>query len=77
MIFCRTKLKDLHIPNFLLNNEPLQRVDKCKYLGHFISEDLRDGDDMSRQYNIIYAQGNALIRTFFMCTECLKITMFK
>ena len=45
MIFCCTKLKDIHIPNFVLNNETLPRVDKCKYLGHFISENLRDDDD--------------------------------
>ena len=77
MIFCCTKLKDIHIPNCVLNNEPLPRVDECKYLGGFISEDLRDDDDMSRQYKIIYFQGNALIRKFYMCSECVKITLFK
>ena len=24
-----------------------------------------------------YSQGNALIRKFYMCTECVKITLFK
>ena len=50
--------------NFLLNGETLPMVSKYKYLGHVITEDLCDNDDLSRQYKRIYAQGNALIRTF-------------
>ena len=37
---------------------------------------IRD-DDMARQYKRIYAQGNALIRKFYMCTEDVKCTLFK
>ena len=33
---------------------------------------LSDDDDMTRQRNKIYAQGNALIRKFYMCTENVK-----
>ena len=32
---------------------------------------------MTRQRNKIYAQGNALIRKFYMCTENVKIALFK
>ena len=32
---------------------------------------------MARQYRQIYAQGNALLRKFFMCTESVKITLFR
>ena len=67
-------MKDIRIPNFELNNVLLTRVTKYKYLGHCISDDLSDDDDMARQYRQIYAQGNALLRTFFMCTESVKIT---
>ena len=77
MIFCCNKMKDIHIPNFLLNNVLLTRVTKYKYLGHCISDDLSDDDDMARQYRQIYAQGNALLRNFFMCTESVKITLFR
>ena len=79
MIFCCNKMKDIHIqvPNFLLNNVLLTRVTKYKYLGHCISDDLSDDDDMARQYRQIYAQGNALLRKFFMCTESVKITLFR
>ena len=77
MIFSCKKLKDLHIPNLLLNGETLPRVSKYKHLGHIITEDLCDNDDISGQYKIIYAQGNALIQKFYMCTESVKCTLFK
>ena len=77
MIFSCKKFKDIHIPNFLLNGETLPRVSKYKYLEHIITEDLCDNDDISRQYKKIYAQGNALIRTFYMCPESVKCTLFK
>ena len=48
-----------------------------KYLGHCINDELSDDDDMTRQRNKIYAQGNALIRKFYMCTENVKIALFK
>ena len=31
-----------------------------KYLGHCINDELSDDDDMTRQRNKVYAQGNAL-----------------
>ena len=77
MIFRCNKMKDIRIPNFELNNVLLTRVTKYKYLGHCISDDLSDDDDMARQYRQIYAQGNALLRKFFMCTESVKITLFR
>ena len=48
-----------------------------KYLGHCINDELSDDDDMTRQRNKIYAKGNALIRKFYMCTENVKIALFK
>ena len=68
MIFCRKRFKDIHIPNFVLNGETLPRLSKCKYIGHIIIENLSDNDDISRQYKIIYDEGNALIRKFYTCT---------
>ena len=55
----------------------MTRVNKCKYLGLVLTEDLSDNDDMASQYKRIYAQGNALIRKFYMCTEGVKCTLFK
>ena len=61
----------------MLNGETLPRVSKCKYLVHIIIGVLCDNDDISKQYKIIYVQGNALTRKFYMCTESLKCTLFK
>ena len=77
MIFCCNKMKDIHIPNFVLNNVLLTRVTKYKYLGHCISDDLRGDDDMARQYRQIYALCNALLRNFCVCTESVNITLFR
>ena len=44
-----------------------------KYLGHCIND-----NDMTRKHNKVCApQGNALIRKFYMCTENVKIALFK
>ena len=77
LTFSYKRFKDIHIPNFVLNGETLPRVNKYKYLGHIITEDLCDNDDISRQYKRISAQGNALIRKVYMCTESVKCTLFK
>ena len=72
IVSCK-RFKDIHIQNFVLNGETLPRVSKCKYPGHSITEDLCDNDDISKQYKRSYVQGNALIQTFYMCTESIKI----
>ena len=67
----------MHVPEFEINNTAVDRVSMYKYLGHCINDELSDDDDMTRQRNKIYAQGNALIRKFYMCTENVKIALFK
>ena len=72
-------MKDIRIPNFALNNVLLTTVNKYKYLGHCISDDLSDDDDMTRQYRKIYAQGNALLMAglrgqFYLPALCLPST---
>ena len=46
----------------------------CSAYGIDLSD---DDDDMARQYRQMYAQGNALLRKFCMCTESIKITLFR
>ena len=77
MIFCCKKFKDIHVPSFELNDNILPRVNQCKYLGHVITDDLKDDNDIARQYKIIYAHGNALIRKFYMCSDHVKCTLFR
>ena len=47
------------------------------YLSHCINDELSDDDDMTRQHNMVYEQGNALIRKFYMCAENVNIVLFK
>ena len=68
LIFRSKLLKNVHVPEFEINNTAIDRVSMYKYLGHCINDELSDDDDMTRQRNRIYAQGNALIRKFYMCT---------
>ena len=60
MIFCCKKFKDIPVPSFELNDNILPRVNQCKYIGYVITDDLKDDNDIARQYKRIYAQGNAL-----------------
>ena len=53
MTFYCNKMKDIRIPNFVLNNVLLTRVSKYKYIWHCISDVLSDDDDMGRQYRQI------------------------
>ena len=77
MVFCCNLLKDIPVPNFMLNGVPINKVSNCKYLGHCINDKLIDDDDMARQRKQIYAQGNALVRKFYMCTETVRMSLFK
>ena len=70
-------LKNVHVPEFELNKIEIYRVSMYKYLGHCINDELSDDDDMTRQRNKIYAHWNALIRKFYVCTEDVKIALFK
>ena len=77
MVFCCNLLKDIPVPNFMLNGVPIDKVSHCKYIGHCINDKLIDDDDMARQRKQIYVQGNALVRKFYMCTETVRMSLFK
>jgi hypothetical protein len=48
-----------------------------EYFGHYVTSDLKDHMDIERQIKKLYAQGNTLVRKFYMCTEDVKIALFK
>ena len=48
LIFKSKFMKNVDVPSFKINGETIQEVDK-KYLGHFISNTLRDDKDILRQ----------------------------
>lgn len=61
----------------LLGDEPIEYCNRYKYLGHVLTSNLRDDDDIIRQTSHLYARGNMLIRHFDKCSEIVKVKLFK
>ena len=78
VIFIRRNklLKNATVPNFKLCNENLTEVKEVKYLGHTITNDGKDDQDILNACSKLYAQGNSLVRKFHMCTEKVKVKLF-
>ena len=75
-MICKTKDdQKLTFPSFSLAGEGLEVVKKFK--GHIIRDDLCDDDDVQRQCCKLYGQANMLARKFHMCTDNVKIALFK
>ena len=64
-------------PMFKLNDVHLKEVDSIKYLGHIVRNDLTDDLDIERQCRQLYAQGNMILRRFYMCDPAVKMTLFR
>jgi len=77
MCFKPKQLSSLFVPEFTLNGKVLNMVCCDKYLGVFISDNLRDDNDINRELRAIYARGNVLIKKFIMCTDDVKVKLFK
>ena len=69
--------RQLRIPDFSLNGQVLCAKRDVEYLGHLITDDLSDDRDIERQRCSLYAQGNMLIRKLHMCSEDVKVRLFK
>lgn len=78
VLLCKSKGdKDLTFPSFYLAGQVLPVSDKTKYLGHIITDQMSDDDDIYRQRRMLYAQANMLVRKFHWCTDSVKISLFK
>ena len=78
VMICRTKGdRDLTFPDFHLSGNVLSVSVKTKYLGHFMTDQMSDDDDMYRQRRMLYAQANMLVRKFHFCSEEVKISLFR
>ena len=74
IIFRNSFVKEFTFPSFVMS---IMEVPFVKYLGHVISVDMKDDLDIMRQCRQLYAQGNALARRFHMCSDNVKVTMFR
>ncbi|XP_013164913.1 PREDICTED: uncharacterized protein LOC106115858 [Papilio xuthus] len=76
MIF-KAGSKTYDIPPVILNNHPLKRVEKVKYLGHWVTVTLNDDLYIERERRALSVRANMLARRFAQCTKPVKITLFK
>ena len=69
-------LRNAYVPKFKLCNDDLTEVQEVKYLGHLLKADGKDDKDILKTCGKLYAQGNSLLRKFYMCTEEVKVKLF-
>ncbi|XP_064293061.1 uncharacterized protein LOC135310048 [Plodia interpunctella] len=55
----------------------LNKVDKFKYLGHWITDTLSDNLDIERERRAMAVRCNMLARRFARCSKDVKVTLFK
>ncbi|XP_061715605.1 uncharacterized protein LOC133523869 [Cydia pomonella] len=77
MMFKPDKIRYTDAPEFVLTGVKLHRVDKFKYLGHWVTADQKDNADIERERRALSVRCNMLARRFAKCTEQVKITLFK
>ena len=68
---------DYAFPLFSINGENLENVNVFKYLGHLISNDLSENNDIVRQMGLLYGRSNFLCRKFMKCSRAAKLCLFK
>ncbi|XP_063542680.1 uncharacterized protein LOC134751227 [Cydia strobilella] len=73
----RPEMPPLNEPDIFLNGTPLQRVYRFKYLGHYLTDDLKDHLDIERERRALAVRSNMLARRFARCSDQVKITLFK
>ncbi len=84
-MICRTKEhRDLNFPDLYLSGQVLNIFTTSKYLGHIINNEMSDDDDdddddddMYRQCQKLYAQANMLMKKLYMCSDQVKINLFR
>ena len=73
VLICKSKyMKIFDVPSFKINGVTIQEVDNVKYLGHFISNTLRDDKDILRQCRQLYARGYATAENLHIKLILLK-----
>ena len=74
---CKPKgMRNVKIPNFIVGSMPLVSVDKVRYLGHIITEDMTDDLDIASQNKSLFVRGNMIMRMFHMCSSDVKLKLF-
>ena len=77
MLIKSENFNDLELKDCLLNGAVLGGKKSIKYLGHILTNDASDDDDIMRHLKYLYAIGNTLIRKFFFCSRFIKLKLFR
>ena len=77
MCFKPKTMCNLCVPNVYLNGKPLPYVDKQKYFGFNICNDLKDDQDIMRQVRALYTRGSMLVYKFKFCSEDVKHCLYR
>lgn len=64
-------------PNLQFGCDTLAIVNNFKYLGHIITDDLRDDLDMQREMRNLFVRTNILKCKFAKCSVEVKVSLFK
>ncbi|XP_045537877.1 uncharacterized protein LOC123721879 [Papilio machaon] len=65
------------VPVIKLNGTELKRVYQFKYLGHYVTADLKDQVDIERERRALAVRCNMVARRFARCSKQVKVTLFK
>ena len=60
-----------------LNGVALEYVDRVKYLGVLLSQDMKDGVDMNMHLRSFYARSNVIFRKLHHCSASIKVNLIK
>ena len=76
IMICRT-MEDRHMtfPDFKLSGKVLNICSEFKYLGHVITDQLTDDEDIFCQCCMLYVRANVLARKFGWCIVGVKLTV--
>ena len=64
-------------PNVYLKDVSLKFVSSFKYLGHILTSDGYDDQDIQRETRSMYARGNLLHRRFYFLSKEIKCCLFR
>ncbi len=73
IMICQTKEDNsLQFPVFKLSDHALCVWKKLEYLGHIITDQMTDDEDIYRQSRVLYAQANILLIKFGSCKSTVN-----
>ena len=73
----RNRVINTVFPLFKFGASDLQFISKFKYLGHIITNEFSDDEDIQREIRSMFVRCNHLIRRFYKCSKCVKLKLFQ